>query len=786
MPRISWDAMDADAAEQWRQVTQAPPPVDEALLDPEDPTEDNPDATSAGGPSGPEGSNSSPFKGISPYQREWQPRLVYEAAPEAPFSGSWRAEVPTPVLRQLHRRDTGEAFEKVTPRMVLGVFDTEKAAGEFAALTWRDAHKSVVATDPGPRITRVLQWSGPPSPEANAWMAVAQTAHQERTDVVIQYRDSTLAAHLPTPSRVVEVDPFEAVRSQWPQDPRNLHDESPDVTEESPLTWRTEELRGLMVQRDPMRGGVFLWQGVEIREPGLKDAPLWSKTRPVAAVPMLFDSVRAATDHARQLGFSTVTLVSDDVKYRDDQLVHRSPDQYRQAKIPKAKWPTAVQAQDVFERTADLTTRYGLGARWERPAHGWQTAPMDPRPDAPWVAWRQTMEVGRLGVEFARDSHAPNRIREYVSREAVLADYPDAAQHPVPSSMVKGYLQHGGFAGDSLPTGSTVPAPLLNYRQTPVYVSGKRQWVTSVVEYDATGPTRGTTFVGDQEHAWAGMDGPVGEQHQKLVETFRALQKWPPPPTQSPKTDTPKAPVPEASPATSPTRQEPEIPKDRMVIAAVAEDRYAVYMEPAFRHGAKTWVLEKDPPITEVLAPDPRVPASACLPKAGRIGDKTWIALPRDFKPQQQLLVYRRAEDAADAVRRLGVESIHSEPGLDPRTPVQVRDELRHAPFPTVPFKAHEATAYVATLDAQHQAAWVDVPWSGQRGWLLTSPESGKPQTLLTRSSAEAMRQSLTDMGITKVQIDPRPPMDVYRELFHENPGLRPGALDSAAVVLHV
>lgn len=741
-----------------------------------------------------------PSSGVNPHRPEWSPQLVYEANLDAPWGGAWRVYVPVPEARTLTNRHTGEPFTKMVTRWTVGVFDTDTAAASFADAVWRETHGVTDPTD-GPRLSKREEWHGELTPEAQAWLDARQAADGER---VICYHHAASPRFRPAPG-VFEPTLADLRRQQWDVfSHRDPEAEGPDPqTLEGPLGWHLDEQSEIFVQHDRVQDAYFLWTGMSERgahplSSGVNGSAseLWSEVTPVSAVPLAFPTEQDARRHAHDLGYHNVTPTGDawrpQAQDASGEILLR-PEHYRAHKVPYVRWPTAVKAQDKFDKACDVALATGIDARWDRPVHPWNAAPIGPEPGSPWVAWRVRAGVHHWDIEPQRDPENPRQWQLYDSLEAVRDDLPGARAFPVPSRAVDGYLAQGIAPEPRPDANGTELAPLLQSRTSWRWVAGQPVTLTSVVESTRSGPRWAASILGGEAVPWNDPTTPLSDGHDAVWAAWQTTRQWPlkspesgdvsPPPQsggrQIEDKRTSEASPPGASDASPPPRQEPEFrnnPLGRVqyTVAPLDENRWGLYLAPQFRGDGHHWLAAPRPTVTQMVAPD-----RLGFPAIGRLDDDVWIALPRDYQPKRPVVDFPSREAAEASVQRMHAKNpdfYDPEVLHDTRPLAEIRWTLAKSALTTDNWHRDHTTCYTTAMDATHYAAWVEVPWTGQRAWIVDKPTKGQPPRLATQPSPQAWRTWLSEHGLPHVEPDPRPSLDVHRELFHEAPGLRLGS----------
>lgn len=693
---------------------------------------------------------------IDPYERRWRPALIQEGNPEAPYAGLWLVRVPEPRVEE-RRNQAGESYQHVRRHHQVSVFDQEAYAVVFAESVWRRTHE-LPESAPGPDLARHYRWTGPPSLQADAWLE-RQSDHvrnqAEPASVYMRYVDPAALTWTEPHTDPRSMDPMEERRKTWALEDRwNAPDPSLDVDGDVPtqLDLSNEEQTTLYLQAHPQRKGYFLWQGVT-RTSQAGDVALLDAPYPVAVIPVLFQTPKDATSYGKDLGFATITPVAS----------HRAdPSTLREAGVPKHRWTAPTLAVDLFNRVSRSPSV--LQASWKLPVHAWQTAPVSDGLSTTWVAWRVRAGIGYPMVEMARDPQTPARARHFASLDAVRRDYPTSARHPVaPDRIAK--LAYAPDLGDSVT--SDPDAPCLD----PVRVLLKRlqgperpEWLETLI---ATNHRRQVTWaesrLGGDVQRWNVTEENPYAVHERAAQQYLATGTL----VLAPAAPHPAAPIPESVRAD----REVAVPKPVAYIAEVAEGRWGLYTEESPRR--HEW-LRTPPSITRIVPPPAHVPETAQAPAAAQLGPGFWVAVPKDYVPRPVLVSWTSPEAAADDAREHAFQ-----PERDPRAAVHVQRELRA--FETQPFQAAQAQAFVAEVGPGQYGAWIDrvpgvSPEHGLHAWVLKSPEPQAVPSLETAEEPGRMAAWLRQRGITAIALDPRPAVDVSRELFHYGPVLRPGA----------
>jgi len=674
---------------------------------------------------------------IQPYDYRWQPQLLHEGNPAAPFGGLWMVRVPTPTV-ETRTKDDGSTYQQIRTRYAVSYGETEAIAQAFAVATWRDAYakglKPIRPDDPDPTMQRVLRWSGLKTPESEAWL-------HEQMETVRAHRIPNTAIFLQY------VDPQVAVKFRFPKPP-SVEDSQPpameddrrygedDIEDGSQLQLSQEENATLYLQRHAQRDGYFLWQGIESRS--RQPDSLFNRAAPIAVIPALFDSARQAAAYAKDLGFATVTAVGEAtmlVKNPSDpdhpQTAPANLDVLRQARVKKDHWSPETRALDLFNRLSQSPAV--KKASWRLPYHGWQTAPVARGLETTWVVWRQRAGVGWTYSDVVRDSVDPQRPRHYASLDAVRRDYPEVARHPHASPKI-GRLVAMNNLGPRIPDNATAP-PLnpMKMLLKPIQSPQGTEWLETVIATDIQqNITWAASHIGQDIRPWnVARENPY-DGHARLVDQYVTTGTIQDPTPSAPSRPTATAPTPsdpaagEHPPAPGPSwRDTIEQPVAR--IAAIDDHHWGVYA--VTQHGFReehAWIT-RPPAVDRVVRPNPQLPESVKAPALAHVGNDLWIAVPKDYTPQAALTTWPSAEAATTA-------AAHHDfvPETDPRPMAEVQRELRRAPFVMQDLAPSQtATAYVTELSPGRYAAWVDTGAPNFRAWVMQAPDSPQPTPAL-------------------------------------------------------
>lgn len=722
---------------------------------------------------------------IKPYDRRWQPQLVHEGNPNAPFAGLWMVRVPLPSIEMKTKAD-GSTYQYIRTRYAVSYFENEALATEFAGETWRDAHAEgpnpIHPEDPDPTIQRTLRWRGPKTPEADAWLEeqslAIRTNRVANTSVFVQYTDPQVAVKF----RFVKPPSLEEDLQVMDDDTR--YDKDTDIEEDSQLQFSQEERTTLYLQAHPQRGGFFLWQGVESRS--RQPDALFDRAHPVAVVPVLFDTERQATTYAKELGYATVTPVSyglmkvKSASTMDESArVPANPDILRKAKVPKSEWSAPVKALDLFNRVSQSSSLQT--EPWHLPSHRWQTAPVTQGLETTWVVWRQRAGIGFSFSDFVRDPVEGQRARHYATLGAVQKDYPEVVRHPKASAKIERMASMHNL-GSQFPDDDS--SPRLHPTKAllkPIDGPDGTAWLETLIATDVNQQiTWAASRVGQDIRRWnVGQENPY-DGHTRLAEQYAMTgtiqEPKPADPAPSPvaaePTKAPKAPVSESASTSATPGWRDRIDQPVARIAAIDSEHWGVYTvtQQGFRE-EHAWITSA-PTVDRVVRPDPRIPESAKAPALAHVGRDLWIAVPKDYEPKAALTTWPSAEAAKTAAVQHDFT-----PESDSRQVTDIQRELRRAPFTTQDISPARATAYVAELDAGQYAAWLDTGAPNFRAWVMKAPKGhhAGPTLAMFSSPGEAAAE-LEQRGIHRVQPDMRPTREIARDLFSQSPMLRPGA----------